>query len=502
MNLYSLFDRKDLDRSSVFIKRPGRNPITYGQTFDAAARVANTLSSLGLRPGDRVAAHVEKSAEAIFLYLGCLRAGTVFFPLSTSYKFAELEYLIDNASPTLLVTATSAAIELATLCERLGVDHVKTLNADGSGSFFDLARRQSANQEPVALVDDDLAALIYTSGTTGRPKGAMLSHGNLATNCYALRDLWRFDRSDVLLHALPLVHAHGLFVAVNVTLCAGSSMLLVGSFNATKILRLLPEVTCMMGLPTFYVRLLAHEDLSRESTRSIRLFISGSAPLLEETHIAWRQRTGHEILERYGMTEANISTSNPYAGPRRAGTVGLALPGVEIRVVGEDGRELAQGEIGTIQIRGPNVFKGYWNMPARTAEQFTPDGYFVSGDLGKFVEDGYLSIVGRAKDMIISGGYNVYAKEVENEIDLVSGVLESAVIGVPHPDSGEGVVAVVVPVADGIATEKTILAAIKPRLAGYKLPKRIVSVSELPRNAMGKVQKSLLRERYIREFAT
>jgi malonyl-CoA/methylmalonyl-CoA synthetase len=500
LNLYSLFDRPELDRSSTFISRPGRPPVTYGQAFEAAARVANALVERGLGPGDRVAVQVEKSAEAIFLYLGCLRAGLVFLPLNTAYKLTELEYFIGDASPGLVVASSASAPELSKICTRLGIEHLETLNGDGSGSLFELVNRQATVHTVVERSEDDLAALLYTSGTTGRSKGAMLTHGNLASNCSALKTLWQFSEKDVLLHALPIFHTHGLFVALNVALCAGASVLLVGSFNAREVVQLLPQVTCMMGVPTFYTRLLDENSLNRETTGNVRLFVSGSAPLLSETHVAWEQRTGHAILERYGMTETNMNASNPYSGPRRAGTVGLPLPGVEIRIADEEGRAVSQGQVGMIQIRGPNVFKGYWNMPAKTAEEFTADGYFISGDLGRFDEDGYLSIVGRAKDLIISGGYNVYPKEVEIEIDLIPGVMESAVVGLPHPDFGEGVVAIVVPTAEGGAQENEIIAALRGRLAAYKLPKRVFCVSELPRNTMGKVQKNLLRDRYLGEF--
>lgn len=500
MNLYSLFDRHGLDPGAPFILRPGQSPIGYGRAFERTARVANALVELGLRPGDRVAVQVEKSAEAILLYLGCLRAGLVFLPLNTAYKLAELEYFIGDASPGLVVTNSANAAELSKICSKLGVDQFETLNADGSGSFFELVNRQSPRHSPVERSDDDLAALLYTSGTTGRSKGAMLTHGNLASNCIELKTLWQFSEKDVLLHALPIFHTHGLFVALNVTLCAGSSVLLISAFNAAEVVNLLPQVTCLMGVPTFYTRLLHEESLNRESTANIRLFVSGSAPLLAETHVEWEHRTGHAILERYGMTETNMNASNPYSGARRAGTVGLPLPGVEIRIADEKEQAVAQGEVGMIQIRGPNVFKGYWNMPAKTAEEFTADGYFISGDLGKFDGEGYLSIVGRAKDLIISGGYNVYPKEVEIELDLIPGVLESAVVGLPHPDFGEGVVAVVVPTAEGAAQEKEIIEVLKRRLATYKLPKRVFCVNELPRNTMGKVQKNLLRERYLGEF--
>jgi malonyl-CoA/methylmalonyl-CoA synthetase len=500
MNLYSLFDRQDLDRRSVFIRQRGRAPITYGETFDAAARVANALAALGLRPGDRVAVQVEKSAEAIFLYLGCLRAGIVFLPLNTAYRLAEIEYFIRDASPSLVVGGSASAVELGKICGNFGVDHLETLNMDGSGSFFERVNRQAAEHRVVNRSNWDLAAMLYTSGTTGRSKGAMLTHGNLASNCRALTTLWEFCDKDVLLHVLPIFHTHGLFVALNVSLCAGSCVLLLSSFNAAQVVRLLPEVTCMMGVPTFYTRLLDEPSLNRQSARNVRLFVSGSAPLLAETHRDWELRTGHAILERYGITETNMNASNPYAGRRKPGTVGLPLPGVEIKIAGGDGWALGRGEVGMIQIRGPNVFTGYWNMPAKTAEEFTKDGYFISGDFGRFDDDGYLSIVGRAKDLIISGGYNVYPKEVENEIDLIPGVLESAVIGLPHPDFGEGVVAIVVPTTEGEVREENIISTLKGRLAGYKLPKKIFYANELPRNTMGKVQKNLLRERYAGEF--
>ncbi len=500
MNLYALFDRADLDRGSPLITRPDGSTITYGHAFEMAGRAANALTELGLRPGDRVAVQVEKSAEAIFLYLGCLRAGLVFLPLNTAYTLPELEYFIADASPGLVVAGSVSASTLGQTCKKLGVANFETLDADGSGSLFERVRRSGSKSEVTDRADSDLAAILYTSGTTGRSKGAMLTHGNLASNCSALANIWEFSKHDVLLHALPMFHTHGLFVGLNVTLCAGSSLLLLNSFDAAHVLQLLPHATCMMGVPTFYTRLLEHQSLNREITQNIRLFVSGSAPLLPETHVAWKQRTGHDILERYGMTETNMNASNPYSGPRKAGTVGLPLPKVDIRIVNDEGHPVEQGQVGMIEVHGPNVFKGYWKLPVKSAEEFTSDGYFVSGDLGRFDEDGYLSIIGRAKDMIISGGYNVYPSELESEIDLLPGVLESAVVGVPHPDLGEGVVAVIVPIGEAAVAEGDVIAALKSRLAGYKIPKKIFGVSELPRNTMGKVQKSLLRERYQSAF--
>ena len=473
----------------------GDRIVTYGDMLERSGRLARALVGRGVRPGDRVAAQVEKSPEAILLYLACLRAGAVWLPLNPAYTLAELEHFISDAEPVLLACDPAKAEVLGSLASRLGVKAVETLATDGrSGSLLALAEAQDGDFADVARGADDPAAILYTSGTTGLSKGAVLSHGNLASNAHTLARLWQFTSADVLLHALPIFHTHGLFVATNVTLMAGSSMIFLPRFEPTEVLARMGQTSVMMGVPTFYVRLLQSPDLTREAVAGMRLFVSGSAPLLTETHQAWFDRTGHRILERYGMTETNMNSSNPYDGDRIAGTVGLPLEGVEIRITDPDsGAPLPAGQAGMIEIRGPNVFQGYWRQPEKTAAEFRPDGFFISGDLGMFNDRGYLSILGRSKDLVISGGFNVYPKEVEAEIDALAGVLESAVIGLPHPDFGEGVTAVVVLKPGAEIDEADVRAALAERLANYKQPKRVLFVRDLPRNAMGKVQKNLLR---------
>jgi malonyl-CoA/methylmalonyl-CoA synthetase len=436
--------------------------------------ISAALAQRAVVAGDRVVAQVEKSPEAVALYLACLRLGAVFVPLNTAYTEVEIAYFLGDAEPRIAVGVANG-VPLA-----------------------ELVRNESASTPAPAMQPSDLAALLYTSGTTGRSKGAMLTRANLASNAVTLAQAWRFTQRDVLLHALPIFHVHGLFVAINTVLAAGSSMLFLSKFDPHEVVQLLPESTVMMGVPTFYTRLLQLPAFTRERCASIRLFVSGSAPLLAETHREFRERTGHAILERYGMSETLMNTSNPYDGERVAGSVGPPLPGVEVRVADpESGRPLPDVEsVGMIEVRGPNVFRGYWRMPEKTAADFRADGFFITGDIGRFDRRGYLFIVGRAKDLIISGGYNVYPVEVETELDALAGVVESAVIGVPHPDFGEGVTAVVVPRAGATLDEGSLRAALEQRLAKYKLPKRIVFVSEMPRNAMGKVQKAELRQRY------
>jgi malonyl-CoA/methylmalonyl-CoA synthetase len=469
---------------------------TYGDMLAASSAMANALVARGVRPGDRVAVQVEKSAEALMLYLGALRAGAVYLPLNTAYTLAELDYFITDAEPRLVVASPGAAAGLAPIAAKVGAA-VETLGAAGDGSLVGLADGLPKTFDDVPRRPDDLAAILYTSGTTGRSKGAMLSHRNLASNALVLKDAWRFTRDDRLIHALPIFHTHGLFVATNITLLSGASMFLLPRFDADTVIGLMPRATVMMGVPTFYVRLLQHSRLTRAAAAHMRLFVSGSAPLLAETHRAFAERTGKAILERYGMTETNMNTSNPYEGERVPGTVGPPLPGVSLRVVDpESGAKLPQGEVGMIEVKGDNVFQGYWRMPEKTAAEFRDDGFFITGDLGLIDARGYVHIVGRGKDLVISGGYNVYPKEVEGEIDRLPGVVESAVIGVPHPDLGEGVTAVVVPKAGARLDEGGILAALDGRLARYKQPKRVVFVDDLPRNTMGKVQKNLLRERF------
>ena len=467
----------------------------YGDILAASARLAGALRRLGVGVGDRVLAQAEKSPEMIFLYLACLRAGALFLPLNPAYTSAELAHFIADATPALLVCTPARAAEFRGLAAAHG-GRVETLGEAGDGTLAEAARAAPASFDSVARGPDDLAAILYTSGTTGRSKGAMMSHGNLASNALTLRDLWRFDATDVLIHALPIYHTHGLFVATNVALLAGATMLFQRKFDADAVLRAMPRATALMGVPTFYTRLADHPGLTREATRGMRLFISGSAPLLASTHDRFRALTGHAILERYGMTETNMITSNPYDGGRVAGTVGFPLPGVSLRIAeAEAGKSVAPGETGVIEIVGPNVFKGYWNMPEKTAAEFRPDGWFITGDLGRIDAKGYVHIVGRARDLVISGGFNVYPKEVEAELDALPGVVESAVFGAPHGDLGEAVTAVVV--GDGATLEEGALqAALATRLARFKLPKRILVAPSLPRNAMGKVQKSLLREHY------
>lgn len=468
---------------------------SYADMVAVSARFANALVALGVKPGDRVAVQVEKSIEALMLYLGTVRAGAIFLPLNTAYTPAEIEYFLGDAEPAVFVCDPAKAEALKPFADKAGAK-LETLGV-GAGSLLDKANAAAAEFADVARGADDLAAILYTSGTTGRSKGAMLSHDNLASNALSLVDYWRFSKDDVLLHALPIFHTHGLFVATNTTLLAGAAMILLPKFDPEQVFKYLPRATSMMGVPTFYVRLLQDQRLSKEAVKHMRLFVSGSAPLLAETHREWRERTGHAILERYGMTETNMNTSNPYDGDRVAGTVGFPLPGVSARVTDpESGKELARDEIGMIEVKGPNVFKGYWRNPEKTKAEFRADGFFITGDLGKIDPAGYVHIVGRGKDLIITGGYNVYPKEVEAEIDEMPGVIESAVIGCPHPDFGEGVTAVVVAKAGADISAAGIAKALEQRLAKFKQPKQVFVVADLPRNTMGKVQKNLLREQY------
>jgi len=503
VNLWSAVESAAPSLSKVLVELPSGETMTYGETFALAGRFANLLERLGVRPGDRVAVQTPKSWPAIVLYLGCLRAGAVYLPLNPAYTPAEVEYFLHDAEPTVLVAGPDQTQPLRSVAEEAGVEHVLTMGVDGAGSALDGARHEKADRVDVERAGTDLAAILYTSGTTGRSKGAMLTHDNLRTNAEALMACWRFTDADILIHALPIFHTHGLFVATNVALLAGASMLYLPSFDAAEILDLMPRATAMMGVPTFYTRLLQQPGLTKEVTASMRLFVSGSAPMLVETHAEWQARTGHTILERYGMTETSMSTSNPCDGERRPGTVGFPLPGVEARVVdAETGALLSPGEIGVLQVRGPNVFAGYWRQPDKTAEEFRPGGWFVTADLSKIDDDGYVHIVGRAKDLIISGGLNVYPKEVEEQIDDLPGVVESAVIGVPHPDFGEAVLAVVVGRPGSALEEDGIVAGLQGRLARFKQPKRVFVVDDLPRNTMGKVQKNALRDEYAGTFDT
>jgi malonyl-CoA/methylmalonyl-CoA synthetase len=495
-NLYAYFQKNfpaDLG-TQLLLSADGRS-VTYSDTEIASARIANSLLQLGAAPGDRVTVQVEKSIESLFLYLACLRAGLVYHPLNTAYTASELAYFLGNAEPSIVVCASDAVATIESVLPESGIKAVLTLNADGSGTVTERAAIASAKADVAQCEGADMAALLYSSGTTGQPKGIILSHDNLRHNAEALVKAWGFTASDKLLHALPIYHVHGLFVGVGCVLMSGASMAWHGSFNDKAAIAALPDCTAMMGVPTFYTRLLANPDLGRACCANMRLFVSGSAPLLVETFVEFEARTGHIILERYGMTETGINTSNPLHGERRAGTVGAALPGVTVRIVDKAGESVADNETGNLQVRGPNVFPGYWHMPGKTAEDFTADGFFNTGDKATISADGYVSIVGRAKDMVITGGLNVYPKEIERVIDDMTGVNESAVIGVPHADFGEVVIVVIVPDGNGPSADD-VIAHCKTQLANFKVPKRVEVMDALPRNAMGKVQKNLLRERY------
>lgn len=494
-NLYSHFHRQfALMRDRELLATADGRSWSYGDVDRRSAQMASFLSAIGIRRGERVSVQVKKSPENLCLYLACLRGGFVFHPLNMGYKRGELEYFIGNAEPALVVCDSTNEVMLSTIAGSFGVRQVLTLDGDGRGTLAEGAKGSAREFATVVQEKDDLAALLYSSGTTGVPKGIMLTHGNLLSNTEALVEAWGFTDQDRLLHALPIFHVHGLFVAIGCALLSGASMRWLASFDAREVVRFLPECTVMMGVPTFYTRLLGEPDFGADACLGVRLFVSGSAPLLEETFVAFEARTGHRILERYGMTETNMNSSNPLEGERRPGTVGPPLPGVELRVVDNAGKVLANGEIGQLQVRGPNVFVGYWRMPEKTAEDFTNDGFFNTGDMARIDDDGYVSIVGRAKDVVITGGLNVYPKEIELFIDDLPGVQESAVIGVSHPDFGEGVVAVVVAKAGAGLREADIVRACKAELADFKVPKRVVFVDELPRNTMAKVQKNLLRE--------
>jgi len=470
----------------------------------ATARIANLLASLKLPAGARVAVQTEKSVEALMLYLAVLRAGYVYLPLNTAYQASEIEYFIGNAEPSVVVCSGKNFGWVSKIAFKAGTEHVFTLNEDRSGTLLDRAAPRSDAHTPAHKEADDLAAILYTSGTTGRSKGAMLSHGNMRSNALTLKDYWGWKEGDVLIHALPIFHVHGLFVASHGALINGSKMIWFSRFDPKAVLARLPEATVFMGVPTLYVRLLGEAGLTKEACRHMRLFVAGSAPLLMETFNDFRERTGHTILERYGMSETAMLTSNPYdpsLGERRGGTVGFPLPGVSLRVQGEQGKQCAVDEIGAIQVKGPNVFQGYWRMPEKTKEEFTADGWFKTGDVGKIDARGYVSIVGRSKDLIISGGYNVYPAEIEGYLNDMPGVGESAVIGVPHADFGEAVVAVVVARPGTAPDAAQLIGELKSKIANFKVPKQVFVVNELPRNTMGKVQKNLLREQHKGLFA-
>ena len=501
-NIYNVFsERFPTDRSKTFIETENGQTWSYADLDNESARLARFLTNSGVQKGERVAVQVEKTPQAVFLYLACLRAGFIYLPLNTAYTKTELAYFIENAEPAVVVCRTADLPALKQIGANKKVRHFYTLDKDAEHNLLKLSQSTETQFETVACDKDDVAVILYTSGTTGRPKGAMITHGNLAANGLALKKIWGFNQHDVLLHALPIFHIHGLFVACHCVLLSGSKMLFIPRFNAETIIQLLPRATVLMGVPTFFTRLLDSPDFSAAVCNNMRLFISGSAPLLEQTFSDFQQRTGQTILERYGMTETGMNTSNPLEGERKAGTVGHPLPGVKARIVDDAGQEVAANTVGNLQVKGDNVFKGYWRMPDKTAEEFTPDGFFKTGDMATLDDDGYISIVGRGKDMVITGGFNVYPKEIELEIDELDGVIESAVIGVPHQDFGEAVTAVVTRDASNTdCTEENIITSLKPKLANYKIPKRILFVDELPRNTMGKVQKNLLRETYADLF--
>lgn len=484
-----------------FLILPDGAVITYAAALDRSARMAALFRARGVAPGDRIAVQVEKGADALLTYLGAMAAGAVYLPLNTAYTPAEVRFFLADAGATLFIHRPEDEAAMAALCDEVGVGQRVTLGPDGSGTLVAAAAQLAPVDATGSIAADDLAAILYTSGTTGRSKGAMLTHGNLASNAQTLTDYWCFTPDDRLLHALPIFHTHGLFVATNITIVAGSAMILLPRFETAELVRLMPAASVLMGVPTFYTRLLAEPGFTRGVAHHMRLFVSGSAPLSAETHKAFNALTGHAILERYGMTETNMNTSNPYDGDRVPGSVGLPLPGVELRITDPaSGAVLPAGEAGMIEVRGPNVFKGYWQLPDKTAEDLRLNGYFITGDLGVVDARGYVSIVGRAKDLIICGGFNVYPAEIEALLDAVPGVAESAVIGVPHPDLGEGVVAVLQR-RDPALDEARVIAALDGQLARFKQPRRIVFIPELPRNTMGKIQKKQLRETYRDLFA-
>ena len=492
-NLFATVESRIADPSQLFLTAETGTVFSYGDMLAASGRYANAIASLGVKVGDRVAVQTGKHVDCVWLYLACLRVGAIYLPLNPAYTPAEVAYFVSDAEPVLMVCEPT---RVASLRAGLGLSapHIETLDASGSGSLQKRAAAMPADFVTVGTDADDLAAILYTSGTTGRSKGAMITHENLRSNALALVDIWQFTAGDVLLHALPIFHTHGLFVAINTVMLSRSSMIFLSKFDFDAVMAALQQATAMMGEPTFYTRLLTDKRFDRAAASHMRLFVSGSAPLSAETHREFTARTGHAILERYGMTETNMITSNPYEGERRPGAVGFPLPGVSARVAEpETGKPLPQGGIGVIELKGPNVFMGYWRMPDKTAQEFRPDGWFITGDLGYVDPDGYFTISGRAKDLIISGGFNVYPAEVENALEALPSIGESAVIGLPHDDFGEAVTAVVTARNGASVDEAEVRAELEAVLAKFKIPKRVLVKDTLPRNAMGKVQKNALR---------
>ena len=495
-NLYLLFrDAISASNDIDFLHVPGGPSLKYSNTNEECGRFHAALASLGVSKGDRVVVQVRKSIESVLLYLSCLKIGAIYIPLNTAYTPVEVNYFIDDAEPRVFICDPHAYDSLHSVLHEK-VPHILTLSSHAEGSLVGLYKKMDAVNDIEHCSPDDLAAILYTSGTTGRSKGAMLSHSNLASNAQVLHQYWEFQPGDILLHALPIFHVHGLFVALHCALLNGSMIYFLPHFDADTVIQKLPESSVMMGVPTFYTRLLDRADFTREVCHKMRLFISGSAPLLAETHLDFEERTGHRILERYGMTETGMITSNPYDGERVAGTVGYALPGESVRIADSNGIELAPDQTGVLEVKGPNVFQGYWRMPEKTQEEFRDDGWFITGDMATMTAGGRVTIVGREKDLIISGGYNIYPKEIELAIDECDGVKESAVIGTPHPDFGEGVIAVVVAAENAELTESKIIESLNNQMARFKQPKQIFFIDELPRNTMGKVQKNILRDQH------
>ncbi len=494
-NLFALIaDAFSRDASIPLFELSNRAAVSRAETLAQGHAIAGALVAAGVAPGDRVMVQAEKSVAAVALYLATLQIGAIYNPLNTAYTAAEMAYFLADAEPKVVVAPVGRLSQIADLARKSGASGLFSLDPDGSGSLIDAARASKPFSEIVARSKDDLAALAYTSGTTGRSKGAMLTHGNLSSNALTLINLWRLARGERLIHALPIYHVHGLFVALDTAMLGGMTMLWMEKFDSSRVMAALPNADVMMGVPTFYTRLLGEPSLDSATCKAMRLFVSGSAPLLPETHTEFYARTGHAILERYGMTETGMIASNPYTGDRVAGTVGYSLTDVSVRVADGTGAEFSRGEIGVVEVRGPNVFSGYWRLPDKTAEEFRDGGWFITGDQGVMAQDGRLSLVGRAKDLIITGGLNVYPIEVEQALNALPGIGESAVIGVPHKDFGEAVVAVVT--GPNPPSESAVIAALSEKLAKFKCPKRVIAVAELPRNAMGKVTKAELRETY------